>query len=77
MSGGIIHAVRSGLRAAAVRAGGRLVLAEARAGALRFRVADARAVELRPERARVAVRRVLAEAPCRVDFLDAIVNEVL
>ncbi|MBE0417427.1 MAG: hypothetical protein IBX63_06655 [Coriobacteriia bacterium] len=44
---------------------------------LRFPVDRMRADEPRPELARVAVRRVLAEAPCRVDFLDAIVNEVL
>lgn len=48
---------------------------EERAGAFRPVADRAREEEPRREAACVAVRRELAEAPCRVDFLEAIANE--
>jgi hypothetical protein len=71
------------LRAAVFRAGVRLdaaflgaVLDEAR-GLELFPDERVREEEPRADRADAPVRRVLAEAPCRVDFLEAIANEVL
>lgn len=46
-------------------------------GAERFAGGRVREDEPRPDRADAPVRRVLAEAPCRVDFLEAIAYEVL
>jgi hypothetical protein len=71
------------LRAGVLRAGARLdavflgaVLDEAR-GLVLFPDERVREEEPRADRADAPVRRVLAEAPCRVDFLEAIANEVL
>ncbi len=43
----------------------------------RFAGGRVREDEPRPDRADTPVRRVLAEAPCRVDFLEAIAYEIL